>query len=97
MPKLVENNLNRKMMNFVGVMSTAAIATHVVSLSADKSTKAKLDVIAGASCLGVAAGLSNFDQKNEFGGPAPDAFKWGNVAGNAVLGAALIKKGMDNM
>ena len=70
---------------------------HVVSLSADKPTKAKIDVIAGASCLGVAAGLANFDQKNEFGGPAPDAFKWGNVAANLALGGALIKKGMDNM
>ena len=50
MPKLVENKLTRKMANFIGVMSTAAIATHAVSLSADKSTKAKLDVIAGASC-----------------------------------------------
>jgi hypothetical protein len=97
MPKLVENKLNRKMMNFIGVMSTAAIATHVVSLSADKPTKAKIDVIAGASCLGVAAGLANFDQKNEFGGPAPDAFKWGNVAANVAMGGALIKKGMDNM
>ena len=95
MPKLVETKLNRKMMNFVGVMSTAAIATHVVSLSADKPTKAKIDVIAGA-CLG-GRGLANFDQKNEFGGPAPDAFKWGNVAANLALGGALIKKGMDNM
>ena len=43
------------------------------------------------------AGLANFDQKNEFGGPAPDAFKWGNVAANLALGGALIKKGMDNM
>ena len=97
MPKLVEDKLTRKMMNFIGVMSTAAIATHVVSLSADKPTKAKIDVIAGASCLGIAAGLANFDQKNEFGGPAPDAFKWGNVAANVALGGALIKKGMDNM
>lgn len=97
MPKMVEDKKARKMMNFVGVMSTAAIATHVVSLSADKPTKAKLDVIAGASTLGVAGFLANFDSQTELGGPAPDAFKWGNVATNVVLGAALIKKGMDNM
>ena len=63
MPKMVEDKKTRKLMNFVGVMSTAAVATHVVRLSAD----------------------------------TPDAFKWGNVATNVVLGAALIKKGMDNM
>ena len=97
MPKMVEDKKTRKLMNFVGVMSTAAVATHVVSLSADKPTKAKLDVIAGASPLGVAGFLANFDSQTEFGGPAPDAFKWGNVATNVVLGAALIKKGMDNM
>jgi|Transcript_1852 hypothetical protein len=98
MPKMVEAPQSRKLFRFLGVMGAGSVATAVVGLKcSDKNTKAKLDLIAGATSLGVAGALANMSASEDFGGPAPDAFKYGNIAGNVLIGAALIKRGIDNV
>tara|TARA_B110000305_G_C19120932_1_gene484291 strand:+ start:130 stop:645 length:516 start_codon:yes stop_codon:yes gene_type:complete len=97
MPKMVEAKQSCKLFRFLGVMGASQVATSIVGLSADKPTKAKLDIINGATAFGIAAGLGNMDLKEDFGGPAPEAFKYGNMVANVAMGAALIKRGMDNL
>ena len=75
----------------------AQTAVGIVALGADQQTRAKLDVIGGATAIGIAGGLAQFDAEKDMGGPVKDVMKYGNIAANLAMGAMMIKRGMDNL
>jgi|TARA_B100001540_G_scaffold263413_1_gene243191 hypothetical protein len=97
MPNMVRDDHDAKVFRFLGVMGCAQTAVGIVALGADQQTRAKLDVIGGATAIGIAGGLAQFDAEKDMGGPVKDVMKYGNIAANLAMGAMMIKRGMDNL
>ena len=85
-----------KLCRFCGVISAASTAaTYVVAKSGNDELKKQMRVINGATLIGSAACLSQFDEDKDFNNSSfAKPFKYGNMALQIGIGAALLKDGL---
>ena len=85
-----------KLCRFCGVISAASTAaTYVVAKSGNDELKKQMRVINRATMIGSAACLSQFDEEKDFNNSSfAKPFKYGNMALQIGIGAALLKDGL---